>query len=245
MTPRIRKLPFPNYVVLAAATVAAIVFPLLRLSYSRTPTRQGGETTALYRVVNVVDGDTVSVRVGVTNETVRFIGIDTPESVDPRKPVQCFGREASARTKSLVGGKEVRLVADASQGERDKYGRLLRYVELADGTDVNLALVRDGYAHEYTYRIPYARQDAYRQAEREAREGKRGLWADGACAAAVSPWPTAAPTVENGQGFSCSVVKKACVAMRSCAEATYYLTVCGVQSLDEDRDGTPCETLCR
>ena len=95
-------------------------------------------------VTGVVDGDTIHVRIGITNATVRLIGIDTPEVFDPRKPVQCYGREASARTKALVDQQTIFLQSDATQGDRDKYGRLLRYVWLADGTDNNLLLIHGG-----------------------------------------------------------------------------------------------------
>lgn len=133
-------------------------------------------------VSRVVDGDTIEVKDGTgTISKVRLIGIDTPETVDPRKTVQCFGKEASNRTKVLLEGKTVQLAADPTQDDRDKYARLLRYVSLLDDTDVNLSLIRDGYAHEYTYHVPYQRQAVYKAAQREAESAGRGLWAAGAC----------------------------------------------------------------
>ena len=138
----------------------------------------GGET---YAVLRVVDGDTVSVSIGGKSETIRFIGIDTPETVDPRRAVQCFGREASDKTKELLAGQRVMLEKDPSQGERDKYGRLLAYVFRSDGLFVNEYLVEQGYAHEYTYSAPYKYQAEFRAAEAQARLLGRGLWASGAC----------------------------------------------------------------
>lgn len=137
----------------------------------------------VYTVTRVVDGDTIEVK----DETgklskVRLIGINTPETVDPRKTVQCFGKEASNRTKTLLMGQIVNLKADPTQDNSDKYGRILRYVFLSDGTDVNLSLIRDGYAYEYTYRTPYQHQIAYKAAQIEARTAERGLWAPGTCA---------------------------------------------------------------
>ena len=127
-------------------------------------------------VVRVVDGDTVAVRVGGREETVRLIGIDTPETVDPRSPVECFGREASDRTKALLpAGTEVRLVADAEP--RDRYDRLLAYVYRDDGTFVNLALVEDGYASVLTYPPNVAHVSDFTAAAARAREEGRGLWA--------------------------------------------------------------------
>ena len=150
-------------------------------------------------VVRVVDGDTLVVRLGGREETVRLIGIDTPESVDPRTPVQCFGREASARAKELLEGKQVQVETDPSQGERDQYGRLLAYVALAGGDLVNQRLIAEGFGHEYTFDRPYRHQAAFRAAERQAREQQRGLWSRATCAGdtnrpadALAP-PTSAP----------------------------------------------------
>jgi micrococcal nuclease len=150
----------------------------------------------LHKVVKVVDGDTVDVDIDGKTERIRIIGINTPETVDPRKLVECFGKEASARAKQLLDGKSVRLEADPSQGERDKYDRLLRFVFLEDGTDFGNTMIKDGYAHEYTYDSPYKYQSEYRAAQRDAESGKRGLWADNACPVAkttVTPPPPAAP----------------------------------------------------
>ena len=125
-------------------------------------------------VAEAVDGDTVMLADG---SRVRYIGVDTPETVHPSKPVQCFGKEASAYNKSLVQGKPVRLVRDVS--ETDKYGRLLRYVYLEDGTLVNLALVQGGYAKVVTYPPDVAHAAEFQSAMAAARAAGRGLW--GAC----------------------------------------------------------------
>jgi len=132
-------------------------------------------------VTRIVDGDTIVVLINGASEKVRLIGVDTPETVDPRKDVQCFGKEASAFTKSLLLNKPVRLEADTTQGDRDKYGRLLRYVFLEDETLVNEKIIAEGYGHEYTYRLPYEHQTDFKNAERKARESKKGLWGDGVC----------------------------------------------------------------
>ena len=135
-----------------------------------------GATDGRASVVRVVDGDTVAVRVGGRDETVRLIGIDTPETVDPRSPVECFGQEASARTEALLpAGTEVRLVVDAEA--RDRYDRLLAYVYRDDGTFVNLALVEDGYASVLTYPPNVAHESDFTAAAARARDEGRGLWA--------------------------------------------------------------------
>ena len=104
-------------------------------------------------------------------------GIDTPETVDPRKPVQCFGVEASKKNKELVEGKMVRLETDIT--DRDKYNRLLRYIWL-DDILINQELVEQGYAKSYSYPPDIKYQDKFVAAEKKAREDKLGLWT--ACA---------------------------------------------------------------
>ncbi len=127
------------------------------------------------RVVRVVDGDTVHVRAAGAEETVRYIGMDTPESVKPGVPVQCFAEAASRRNKQLVAGRTVAVVVGAEP--RDRYGRLLGYVyRTADGSLVNAELVREGYARTLT--IPPNDDYAPRFATlaREAQRAGRGLW---------------------------------------------------------------------
>lgn len=132
-------------------------------------------------VMRVIDGDTLVVEIDGVEETIRIIGINTPETVAPRKPVECFGQEASAKARNLLEGKEVRLEADSTQNERDKYGRLLRYVFLSDGSDFGKTMIFEGYAYEYTYQTPYVYQEEYKQAQTDARSAQRGLWAVDAC----------------------------------------------------------------
>lgn len=141
------------------------------------------QPATLYPVTQVVDGDTIKVLLNGQTETIRLIGLDTPETVDPRKVVQCFGKEASNKAKELLYGKNVILEADNTQGERDKYDRLLRYVFLEDGTLFNKLMISEGYAHEYTYDSnPYKYQLDFKAAEKEARENSRGLWNSETCA---------------------------------------------------------------
>ncbi|MFA5318497.1 MAG: thermonuclease family protein [Patescibacteria group bacterium] len=134
-----------------------------------------------YLVVKVVDGDTIDVNINNEIERLRLIGINTPETVDPRKPVECFGKEASAKAKELLSGQKVYLEKDETQDERDKYGRLLRYVFREDGLFYNLEIIKQGYAYEYTYQVPYIYQQEFKEAQNYARENKLGLWADGVC----------------------------------------------------------------
>ena len=135
-------------------------------------------------VVRVVDGDTIEVRIDGGNEIekIRLLGINTPESVDPRCPVQCFGKEASTFAKQLMGGKRIALQEDVQADDRDKYGRLLRNILLEDGTDVNALLIKEGYAYAYvSFPLNKQRKAEMRRLEQEARTAKRGLWSPETC----------------------------------------------------------------
>lgn len=132
-------------------------------------------------VVRVVDGDTIVVEIGGARTTVRFIGVDTPELIDPRKPVQCFSHEASAYTASLLTDQSVYLERDSTQDRTDRYGRDLAYVWTAAGRLVNLDLIAEGYANEYTYRAPHRYQAVFRAAENTAADESRGLWSPETC----------------------------------------------------------------
>lgn len=128
-------------------------------------------------IQSVTDGDTITVVVQGKREKVRLIGVDTPETVDPRRPVGCYGKEASEFTKSqLPKGTEVRLVLDAEP--RDRYGRLLAYVYRAsDEVFINAELAKHGYAQPLTIPPNVAHADEFARLSAEARENNRGLWA--------------------------------------------------------------------
>lgn len=229
------------------------------------PTLLGSQVKVDY----VVDGDTIKVLLNGKVETIRLIGIDTPEVVDPRKPVQCFGREASNKAKEILNNQTVYLESDPTQGERDKYQRLLRYVWLDDNTNFNKLMISEGYAHEYTYAVPYKYQGEFKQAEKEAEESNRGLWSPNTCNGhttqavatpkSVVPAPTAytqpvyqqtqqtvtqpAPVnnaVNTSGAYSCDC-SKTCEQISSCAEAQYQLNTCGCKQRDADHDGIACD----
>ncbi|WP_123518675.1 thermonuclease family protein [Frigoribacterium sp. PhB24] len=128
-------------------------------------------------VERVVDGDTVIVTVEGERERIRLIGVDTPEAVKPDAPVDCFGPEASAfTTAALPEGSTVWLEDDASQGDADRYDRLLRYVWSPDGTMLNERLVAEGYGREDTYDDAYRYRDRFVAAEASAERAGAGLW---------------------------------------------------------------------
>lgn len=126
-------------------------------------------------VRRVVDGDTVVVALGGREDTVRLLGIDTPE----RDPRECGHRAATRALEALAAGREVELVSDPTQDRRDRYGRLLAYVETLGGEDLGKRIVRDGWARVYVFDEPFERVDAYRDAYDEARARRAGLF--GAC----------------------------------------------------------------
>lgn len=129
----------------------------------------------LYHVLSVEDGDTIVIDMHGKDERIRFIGVDTPETKDPRKPVQCYGPEASAFTKRTIGTQRVRLASDPLSNNRDRYERLLRYVYLPDGTLVNQLLITSGYGFAYTS-FPFAKSAVFVREEAAAQKANRGVW---------------------------------------------------------------------
>ncbi len=135
----------------------------------------------VYLVSKVVDGDTIDVVMNGEIKRVRIIGVDTPEVVNPRQAVECFGREASDTAKEILNNQYVRLESDDSQGDIDKYGRLLRHVILENGNNFAELMISKGLAREYTYKTVSKYQTDFILAENEAKNNKTGIWADGAC----------------------------------------------------------------
>lgn len=138
----------------------------------------GTKSPGFYEVTQVADGDTIVIQMDGKEERIRMIGVDTPETKDPRKPVQCFGQAASDFTKQLIGTEPVRLEADSLSSNRDRYNRLLRYVYLADGRMVQAEVIKQGYGFAYTS-FPFTKMDEFRAYEHDARDNDRGLW--GSC----------------------------------------------------------------
>jgi micrococcal nuclease len=221
-----------------------------------------------FTVIKVIDGDTLSVDMDGTKETIRLLGINTPESVDPRKPVECFGKEASAMASELLSGKRIRIEKDLTQGDRDKYGRLLAYVYREDGLFFNKKMIEGGYAYEYTYNLPYRYQAEFKEAQRMAEEWKRGLWAPGVCETVQTSSPASSrptdtgvpdptspavttpilPLVPSG-GHICTHNAYNCKDFSTHAEAQAVFEECGgitndIHGLDGgDNDGIACEGL--
>ena len=169
-------------VVIAVGLIPQKAIPpqLQRLFTTPTPTQsvqpRTTNTGLTALVTRAIDGDTIEIETG---QKVRYIGIDTPETKHPKKPVQCFGEEAYRKNKTLVEGKRVRLVKDIS--EVDRYGRLLRYVFVdteasPTGIFVNDVLVREGFAHASTFPPDVQHAELFLRSEQQARMNKDGLW---------------------------------------------------------------------
>jgi endonuclease YncB( thermonuclease family) len=200
------------------------------------------------RVVGITDGDTLTVLNKTRQQVrVRLAEIDTPEARQP------YGNRARQALSDLAFGKTVRVVVQ----DTDRYGRTVGRVH-AGAADVNAEMVRQGAAWVYRQ---YSRDPSLLRLEAEARAARRGLWALPE-AERAAPWEwraaerggqrqaasgSAAPQatrLSTANGFTCGA-KRYCREMTSCAEARFYLSQCGLSRLDNDRDGVPCEAICR
>lgn len=162
-----------RHMILHAVVSAAVLAGCASAASAATPDA-GLQVT----VTKVVDGDTITATDGRGNVLkVRVLGVDSPETKDPRKPVGCWGPEASAFAKTTLLGQKVTLVEDATQDSIDRYHRALRYIRLADGRDYSVEAARAGMARSYVYgHKPVAEHTAIEAAEAEAKAAGRGLW---------------------------------------------------------------------
>jgi micrococcal nuclease len=164
--------------------LASVIIAIAAIVGDMLPAIDGGaswltkENPSYYTVEQAADGDTIRVATNGTSETVRFIGVDTPEKNDSRKPLQCYAQAASEFTKKAVEGTQVRLETDPQSDTRDRYGRLLRYVYLSDGTLLNKELVAQGYGFAMTS-FPHSKMSEFTEAQQQAKQSKKGLW--GSC----------------------------------------------------------------
>ncbi len=217
-------------------------------------------------IVRVVDGDTVDVRVSGKVERIRIIGLDTPETVDPRKPVQCFGRQATARAKELLpAGSSVALETDPTQGARDRYSRMLAHViiDAEEGESPNFAvrMIAEGFAHHYIYRVPSVWSADLASAQTVAEAEAKGLWSPETCAGQASPkrdldddateQPASntvpvgkdpdefdpSPYIGKGNKFNCDAF-----ANQAQAQAVLRADPRDPNRIDPDRDGIACES---
>ena len=194
------------------------------------------------QVTRVIDGDTIVLNGG---ERVRLICVDTPETVHPQKPVEYFGKEASAFTRRMVEGEKVRLEYEQGPSREDRYGRTLAYIYLKDGRLLNLEIIEGGYGHAYT-RFPFSKMEEFRAAERYARETGKGLWGEpaeevGEQRAGTGPEAgRSPPPVESGVGT--------CIAASQCCKICSLGQACGNSCISASyscrkRQGCACDAV--
>ena len=169
------RIYLPRKKSLWTAVTAVLIALSWWLAGPQLPDTAERNQPGLYSIKRFSDGDTIAIDMNGKTETVRFIGIDTPETHKPNTPVQCYGPAAAAYTKGIIGQNRVRLESDPLSTNRDRYDRLLRYVYLPDGTLVNEKLVRNGYAFYYPY-FPFTKSNAFDAAQRSAMAEHKGLW---------------------------------------------------------------------
>lgn len=170
---KIFKTKYQSYLSLCIAIVFVFLFILIILYIKEGNSIKQG---VLYKVSYVYDGDTIAVSYDGGQKTIRLLGIDTPETVDPRKSIQCFGEQASFKTKELLNNRSITLKFNINREQKDKYKRYLGYVYRDDGLDINKYLIEQGYAREYTYGKPYDRQKEFKKLEKQAKQKNIGLW---------------------------------------------------------------------
>lgn len=182
----------------------AVIFLLVPLCPLLSPVALQQVNAEFRTVARVVDGDTLVLDNG---EKVRLVGVDTPETKDPRKPVQYFGQEATNFTKQMVEGKKVWVEfdqANAHVGHKDKYGRTLAYVFREDGKFLNAEIVSNGFGHAYT-QYPFKYANEFKALERQAREQNKGLW-NGNAVSTSTPRSPDTTIVANNRSHSAKQV---------------------------------------
>jgi micrococcal nuclease len=218
----------------------------------QAPDKQSAIQSNLYKVVKVIDGDTVDVDFKGTIERIRLIGIDAPEMNDQRNVVECFAKESHSKLSELINDKQVKLEQDNNLDNRDTYGRLLRYIYL-DNKNINKQMIDEGYAFEYTYNKTYKYQTDFKAAEKSAREESRGLWAANTCNGKREKSTTATPsptqTLPAQVSSNCDPnYAGGCVPNVSydldCSDISFVVKIVGTDKhkFDRDGDGIGCES---
>jgi len=218
------------------------------------------ERSYWHKVVKVIDGDTVKVLVDGKEESVRVIGINAPEGTNK---TECFGKNASDKAKELLKDGWIQLERDESQGDRDKYSRLLRFIWAGNGSDdFGKEMISSGYAYEYTYNNPYKYQKEYKDAQKSAENNDKGLWSPKTCdgkkegltqtapkpVATPKPAPPAPSNSSPAPASNCDPNYTPCVPNVNydldCADVGFSVRVIGsdVHRLDRNGDGYGCES---
>jgi micrococcal nuclease len=170
-----------HLVILILSLIVTVIFEFTDSESQTSEPEVEGIQSNMVAVESITDGDTFAVNLDGVVKKVRIIGIDTPETKAPRQPVECFGQQATEKLATLIGDRYVALATDPTQANQDRYGRLLRYVYLEDGTDVGLVMIAGGFATEYTYQTPHQKQAEYLAAQAEAKTNNAGFWNPETC----------------------------------------------------------------
>lgn len=223
-----------------------------------------------HKIIDIVDGDTIQAEVDGSIESIRIIGIDAPESVNP---AECYADESLNFARQLLADGWIQLESDPTQDNRDTYGRLLRYIWFNDNIDFGLSMISTGHAYEYTFRSVYNKQQSYRLAQTTAESEQVGLWSTDTCngekiVPAEEPQPSSpAPTTSTApRSFSApsttptpqpaapssgncdSNYSGGCVPISStdlnCSDISFSVRVIGtdIHNFDRDKDGYGCES---
>lgn len=216
------------------------------------------------KVESVYDGDTFTVIIDGEEEKIRIIGIDTPE-IKKGKKNSCLGKEVRDYVKEMIEGKEVIIKKDKYNKNRDSFGRLLRSVRIINKeknrtNDLGRKLLKKGYAEVYD-KADFKYEKIYKLLESHSKKSKRGIWSEKCTTNESEEEKEETSKVEDSEQtaltqnsekeessdteYSCDVEKRYCTKMTSCEEAKFYLNTCGLERLDADGDGLPCESLCR
>lgn len=234
--------PFPfKKIIICAIIVILIIIAINLLSNSNNNSKQKDST--LYNVIEIIDGDTIKVSIDNKNESVRLIGINAPETVNPNKPIECFGKEATESLNKILIDRKVKLYRDRTQSDRDKYNRLLRYVNTNDGTDVGYVMIENGYAREFTYNSPYMKQTLYKKAELYAIGAKKGMWSFENCQNNIKQTTSNKSFELDALGhYQTSTFYANCASAVAAGVAPIYRNTPGYrEGLDRDLDGIACE----
>jgi len=205
-----------------------------------------------YKVLKVIDGDTIVINYNQNRTTLRLVGIDSPETKHPNKPVECFGNEASKKMKQLVLNKKVKIKQDKINSNRDKYNRLLRYVYV-DDTFVNAEMIKQGYAYAYLT-FPFEYSSKFRKLQQSARKRRLGLWEDNACKEETvdfsqhSEKKNLSSTIGKDSKYKCSYNRYDCSDFSTRQDSQKVFEICGgkendIHHLDRGGDGQACESL--
>lgn len=197
-----------------------------------------------YLVTSVIDGDTFNVLINGKKQIIRLTAVDAPESKHPTKPIQCFSVEAKNYLKGLIENNYITIDKEALDANKDRYGRLLRYVFI-NGININELLLKNGYALEKAYVKGYKYQLAFQKAQNYAQTNKLGLWSLSTCNGNVNfntYLDRKSTELEYTHGCDCA---KTCSNIKTCEEALFQLEVCKFAGRDPDGDGTPCRNICK